>query len=499
MFITNPTAITFCGYLLLMIVVGFIAWHYTRDFNDYILGGRSLGGLVTALSVGASDMSGWLLMGLPGAVFLSGISESWIAIGLLMGSYANWRLVAARLRVYTEKCRNALTLPDYLTHRFEDKERLLSICCAIVILVFFTIYSASGMVAGARLFENTFDLEYSTALWLGAAATITYVFVGGFLAVSWTDTIQAAMMCLALIVTPFAVMYDLGGWSTTIAKIEAIDPGMLEMTKNQTVIGVASLMAWGLGYCGQPHILVRFMATKSISVIPNACRAATLWMIFCLLGAVCVGFFGSAYFAEHVNQATLVVQNPERVFIVLSQVLFNPWIAGILMSAILAAVMSTLSCQLLVCSSTLTEDLYRAYFRPNASTKELVWFGRLMVLAIAILAIFIAMDPESRVLSLVSYAWAGFGGAFGPVILMSLWYKGMTRNGALAGMIVGAVTVVVWNYFAWFGLYEIIPAFIFNLITIVVVSNMGKKPSAEMQATYDEVIGLVKAGKDYSA
>ena len=500
MFITNPTAITFCGYLLLMIVIGFIAWHYTRDFNDYILGGRSLGGLVTALSVGASDMSGWLLMGLPGAVFLSGISESWLAIGLLIGSYLNWKLVAARLRVYTEKCRNALTLPDYLTHRFEDKERLLSICCAIVILIFFTIYSASGMVAGARLFENTFDLDYSTALWLGAAATITYVFVGGFLAVSWTDTIQAAMMCIALIVTPFAVMYDLGGWTATIDKINAIDPSMIMLTKNQTLIGVASLMAWGLGYCGQPHILVRFMATKSISVIPGACRAATLWMVFCLGGAICVGFFGSAYFAEHINQATLVVQNPERVFIVLSQVLFNPWIAGILMSAILAAVMSTLSCQLLVCSSTLTEDLYRAYIRPQAGTKELVWVGRLMVLGIAVLAIFIAMDPNSRVLSLVSYAWAGFGGAFGPVIVLSLWYKGMTRNGALAGMIVGAVTVIVWYYFAWFGLYEIIPAFIFNTITILVVSAMGtKKPTVQMQETFDEVVGLVKAGKDYEA
>ena len=306
------------------------------------------------------------------------------------------------------------------------------------------------------------------------------------------------MMCIALIVTPFAVMYDLGGWNATIDKIHAIDPSMLELTKNQTLIGVASLMAWGLGYCGQPHILVRFMATKSISVIPGACRAATLWMVFCLGGAICVGFFGSAYFAEHINQATLVVQNPERVFIVLSQVLFNPWIAGILMSAILAAVMSTLSCQLLVCSSTLTEDLYRAYIRPQAGTKELVWVGRLMVLGIAVLAIFIAMDPNSRVLSLVSYAWAGFGGAFGPVIVLSLWYKGMTRNGALAGMIVGAVTVIVWNYFAWFGLYEIIPAFIFNTITVLVVSAMGtKKPTVEMQETFDEVVGLVKAGKDY--
>lgn len=496
MFDFNPIAITFCGYLLLMVAVGFIAWHYTRDFTDYVLGGRSLGGLVTALSVGASDMSGWLLMGLPGAVFLSGISESWLAIGLCIGSYINWSIVASRLRLYTERCHNALTVPDYLSRRFEDDKRILSIICAVVILIFFTIYSASGVVAGARLFESTFDIEYSTALWIGAAATILYVFIGGFLAVSWTDTIQAALMCVALVATPLVVMNELGGFGTTIDKVASIDLSMLDMFKGQTAVGIASLLAWGLGYFGQPHLLVRFMAARSIKVIPSARRTSIIWMVFCLAGAVSVGFFGCAYFAEHTQAGAAVVANPELVFIVLSQVLFNPWIAGILMSAILAAVMSTLSCQLLVCSSTLTEDFYRTFIRPKASTRELIWFGRAMVLAVSLVAIFIAMDPNSKVLGLVSYAWAGFGASFGPVIIMSLWSKRMTKTGALAGMISGAVTVIVWNTFGWFGLYEIIPGFIVSTLCIVIFSRLGPRPSEAMLKSFKEVQSAVKHGSD---
>ncbi len=489
----NPTAVTFIGYMVLMLMLGFFAWHYTRSFNDYILGGRSLGGLVTALSVGASDMSGWLLMGLPGAVFLFGVSESWLAIGLIIGTFFNWKLVAARLRVYTEIEHNALTLPDFFTHRFKDTSRILRIAAAAVILVFFTIYCASGIVAGARLFENTFSMSYSTAVWAGAAATILYVFIGGFLAVSWTDAIQATLMCIALVVTPFVVMTDLGGLDATLRIVEGINPNMLHMMTNQTVVGVASLLAWGLGYFGQPHILVRFMATKSIKVIPNACRVSLLWMVFCLGGAVCVGFFGAAYFAQHADQAALVQENHERIFIVLSQILFNPWIGGILMSAILAAVMSTLSCQLLVCSSTLTEDFYRAFLRPKAGNRELIWFGRCMVLAVALLAIWIAMDPTSLVLSLVSYAWAGFGAAFGPVILMSLWWKRMTRNGALAGMVTGAVTVIVWHTGAWFSLYEIIPGFVFGLAAIVIGSLLSPEPDKETEANFDHVVKTVRA------
>ncbi len=387
---SNPTAITFIGYLILMVGVGFFAFYYTRNYSDYILGGRSLGGFVTALSVGASDMSGWLLMGLPGAVYFSGISSIWIAFGLTLGAYINWCVVAARLRVFTERAHNALTLPDYFSHRFEDKQNILRIIAAVVILLFFTIYCASGVVAGARLFENTFHMSYESALMVGALATIIYVFVGGFLAVSWTDTIQAALMCIALVVTPIAVMIDLGGFSSATDRVASIDPNMLNIWSGQSLIGIISLLAWGLGYFGQPHILVRFMAARSVSVIPNARRVGTLWMIFCLAGAIGVGFFGAAYFAEHTESASLVTQNHERVFIVLSSVLFNPWIAGVLMSAILAAVMSTLSCQLLVCSSTLTEDFYRHFIRPKAMQRELVWIGRSMVLLISIVAVYIA-------------------------------------------------------------------------------------------------------------
>ena len=295
----SPISITFFAYLVVMVAVGLVAWRYTKNFNDYILGGRRLGAVVTALSVGASDMSGWLLMGLPGAVFLSGICESWIAIGLALGTLANWLIVAAPLRVYTETAHNALTLPDYFSHRFEDKSRLLRIISAVVILLFFAIYSASGMVASARLFEIVLDLPYSTALIFGTFATLAYVFLGGFLAVSWTDTIQAAMMCLALIIAPVAVMIDLGGFTATIEQVRSVDPTHLNMLQGQTFIGVISLLAWGLGYFGQPHILVRFMAAKNASVMPRACKISMIWLIFSLSGAVAAGFFGSAFFSAH--------------------------------------------------------------------------------------------------------------------------------------------------------------------------------------------------------
>jgi sodium/proline symporter len=271
---------------------------------------------------------------------------------------------------------------------------------------------------------------------------------------------------------------------------------MTDIMRGQTFVGIVSLLGWGLGYCGQPHILVRFMAARSIKVIPNARRIGILWMIFCLAGAIGVGFFGAAYFAQHPESAGLVQENHERVFIVLSSVLFNPWIAGFLMSAILAAVMSTLSCQLLVCSSTLTQDFYRTFIRRNASQRELVWFGRFMVLAVSVVALWLASDPNSLVFSLVSYAWAGFGAAFGPVIVLSLWWPRMTRNGALAGMIVGAATVLIWNHFAWFGLYEIIPGFAFALIAIVVVSLLDKKPTRDMLRTFGEVDRIVRSDGD---
>jgi len=478
--------VTFLVYIFGMILIGFIAWRSTKNFDDYILGGRRLGSLVTALSAGASDMSGWLLMGLPGAIFIAGISESWIAIGLTVGAWINWKLVAGRLRVHTEYNNNALTLPDYFTGRFEDNSRVLRIISAVVILVFFTIYCASGIVAGARLFESTFGMSYETALWAGAAATILYTFIGGFLAVSWTDTVQASLMIFALILTPVIVIFAVGGLDDSMEVIKQKSIENVDMLKGLNLVAIISLMGWGLGYFGQPHILARFMAADSHHTIVNARRISMTWMILCLAGAVAVGFFGIAYFTNNPALATSVNQNSERVFIELAQIRFNPWIAGILLSAILAAVMSTLSCQLLVCSSAITEDLYKAFFRKHASQRELVWVGRLMVLVVALVAIALAANPDNRVLGLVSYAWAGFGAAFGPVVLLSVMWSRMTRNGALVGMIIGSVTVIVWKQFAWFNLYEIIPGFIFATLGIVVVSLMGKAPSKTMIERFEK-------------
>ena len=484
---TSPLTITFALYIVAMVGIGFVAWRRTRSLDDYILGGRSLGSFVTALSAGASDMSGWLLLGLPGALYAGGLSEGWIAAGLVVGAWCNWKYVAGPLRVYTERARNALTLPDYFTHRFEDGSRILRVLSALIILVFFAVYSASGIVAGARLFEAVFEVPYERALWLGAAATIVYTMVGGFLAVSWTDTVQATLMIFALVLTPVFVVLATGGPAASLAVIAQANPANLDLFRGASAVAIISLLAWGLGYFGQPHILARFMAAESLAAIPNARRIGMTWMVLCLAGAMAVGFFGIGWFAAHPDQAGMVTANPERVFISLSQLLFNPWIAGVLLSAILAAIMSTLSCQLLVCSSALTEDFYKGFLRRDAGQSELVWVGRLTVLGVALLAIWLASDPDSRVLGLVSYAWAGFGAAFGPVVLFSLGWKRMTRNGALAGMVVGAVTVLVWKQGGWFGLYEIVPGFVLASVAIVLGSLFVPAPSAAMARDFDAV------------
>ncbi|MGY0797974.1 sodium/proline symporter PutP [Lysobacter sp. A286] len=488
-----PLLITFSIYLAVVILIGFIAWRSTKTFDDYILGGRSLGPWVVALAAGASDMSGWLLMGLPGAMYLGGLSEAWIAMGLILGAFLNWMYVAGPLRVYTERAGNSLTIPDYFTNRFQDKDRILRVLSALVILVFFAIYCASGVVAGARLFESVFGLPYEEALWWGAGATIIYTLVGGFLAVSWTDTLQAGLMFFALLLTPVIVIMNNGGFEASVALIGQLDAGNLDWFRGGEMgfIGVVSMLAWGLGYFGQPHILARFMAADSVTSMPKARRIGMAWMILCLLGSVSVGFFGIAYFNAHPEVAGPVNENAERVFIDLATLLFNPWIAGVLLSAILAAVMSTLSCQLLVCSSVMTEDFYRGFLRHHASQRELVWAGRASVALIALLALWLARDPDSRVLGLVSYAWAGFGAAFGPVVLLSLFWQRMTRNGALAGIVLGAATVIAWKLVAieqfGFELYEIVPGFIVATLGIIVVSKLDREPPQEIQALHQQV------------
>ena len=480
MTMSTPTLITFVVYLIVLLTIGFFFYRLTSNLSDYVLGGRRLSGGVAALSAGASDMSGWLLLGLPGAMYASGMNQVWIAVGLSIGAYLNWQFVAKRLRVYTEVAQDSITVPDYLENRFHDSSKLLRIVSALVILLFFAFYTSSGMVAGATLFQNSFGLEYKTALWIGAAVIVSYTFLGGFLAVSWTDFLQGILMFLALIVVPVVVVSSLGGWNETVAKVASVDPARLDIFHEMTLFGIVSLMAWGLGYFGQPHIVVRFMAVKSSREIPKARLVGMTWMVLALYGAIFTGFAGIAYFADQ------PLENSETVFINLSQVLFNPWVAGVLLAAILSAIMSTIDSQLLVSSSALTEDFYKAILRPDASQTELLWVGRITVAVIAFIAILLAFDPESTVLGLVAYAWGGFGAAFGPVIILSLFWKRMTRNGALVGMILGAVTVIVWKQLSGgiFDMYEILPGFILCTLGIIVASRVGEEPGAEIQSEY---------------
>ncbi|WP_163528697.1 sodium/proline symporter PutP [Halobacillus ihumii] len=496
-----PTLITFIVYLVGMLLIGFAAYRLTSDLSDYVLGGRRLGPGVAALSAGASDMSGWLLLGLPGAVYASGLSGAWIGVGLAIGAYLNWQFVARRLRIYTEVAKDSITIPDYLENRFHDSSHLLRVISAFVILLFFTFYTSSGMVAGAKLFQASFELSYTQALWIGAIVTISYTFLGGFLAVSWTDFVQGILMFLALIAVPIVAIQQLGGWSSAVDAVGNIDPTHLNMVQGVGALTIISSLAWGLGYFGQPHILVRFMALRSAKDVPKARFIGMGWMIIGLYGAIFTGLFGLAFIntqdlaglagfgVEIVSQDGMqMLADPEKIFITFSQILFHPVIAGILLAAILSAIMSTIDSQLLVSSSALAEDFYKAIFRKNASERELVWVGRVAVATIALIAILIAGNPGSSVLQLVSYAWAGFGAAFGPLIILSLFWKGITRDGALAGMIVGAVTVVVWGDFlsgGIFDLYELVPGFLFSLIVSVLVSLAGK-PSKEIIAEFEE-------------
>ena len=483
---STPLVVTFLAYLAGMVLIGFYAWRSTKNFDDYILGGRRLSPTAAALSAGASDMSGWLMMGLPGAMYLNGLSEAWIGLGLVTGAWLNWHYVAGPLRVYTERTGNALTLPDFMTNRFKDDSKVLRVLAAVVILVFFAVYCASGVVAGGRLFESVFGLTYTQAIFWGAAVTVLYSLVGGFLAVSWTDVAQGTMMLFALLITPILVVTHSGGLGDGLELIRELDPTNLNWIGAGGLVAIVSALGWGLGYAGQPHILARFMAIDSIHSIPKARRIGMTWMILCMVGALAVGFFGIAYFALNPEVASPVEANPERVFIVAVELLFNPWIAGIILSAILAAVMSTLSSQLIVCSSVLSEDFYRGFLRKDASQRELVWVGRASVLLVSLVALWLARDPESRVLGLVAYAWAGFGAAFGPVLILSLFWGRMTRNGALAGMITGAVVVIAWKQ-PGFALYEMVPGFLMATLAIVVVSLMGRAPSPEIQARHQQV------------
>nr|WP_233709540.1 sodium:proline symporter [Helicobacter pametensis] len=536
-----------------MLGIGFYFFKQNETSSDYFLGDKGIGPVVSALSAGASDMSGWLLMGLPGALFVGGLIEFHIAIGLTLGALFNWLFVAKRLRIYTGVVSNSLTIPDYLETRFSDDKHILRLLCAIVILIFFIFYISSGLVGGAKLFEAVFGLNYNYALTIGTLVIVIYTFFGGYKAVCWTDLIQGLLMMLALIVVPIVMLTHLGGTQEALKYIKQSDKAKIQLIKFQdsipsliqdlktnphqdiqikidelilllkeskdlkinnqavqtftaelqkaqdshntpkliqlledfkatqfsqhdrlslfsdiSIIGLISALAWGLGYFGQPHILVRFMSIRSIKDIPLATTIGISWMVLGLIGACMIGLLGIAY----VNKFNLALHDPEKIFIVMSQTLFNPWVAGILLSAILAAIMSTASSQLLVSSSTIAQDFYHMIFHKQASEKSIMLASRLGVLAVSVIAFIISTDRNSSVLSIVAYAWAGFGASFGSVILFSLFWSRMTRYGAVAGIITGAVVVILHKNFlkAYFPIYEIVPAFICASIAIVVVS-----------------------------
>ncbi len=485
--INTPIAIMFVAYAALMLYIGFYFYRQNKNTEDYFLGGRSLGPVVSALSAGASDMSGWLLMGLPGALYASGLIESYIAIGLSIGALLNWSFVAKRLRIYTSVIANSITIPDYFETRFDDDKHILRIVCAIVILIFFTFYVSSGLVGGAKLFEATFGIRYEYALTTGTLIIVAYTFLGGYKAVCWTDLLQGLLMMGALIVVPAVMLYHLGGFGEAMAVIEEIKPNALSMGEGIGALSIVSALAWGLGYFGQPHILVRFMSIRSTKDIPAATFVGISWMVISLIGACFIGLLGIAY----VHKFELTLQDPEKIFIVMSQFLFNPWIAGILLSAILAAIMSTASSQLLVSSSTIAEDFYKRIFNKEASSKTVMNLGRIGVLLVALVAFVISTDKESSVLSIVAYAWAGFGASFGSVMLFSLFWSRMTRIGAILGMITGAVMVVLWkNYLAElfnFPIYEIVPGFVAASAVIIIASLLTQvRPGTK--AAYERML-----------
>jgi len=490
--VETGTILALAIYFVAMLAIGLYAYRQSSsNLSEYMLGGRKLGPGITALSAGASDMSGWLLMGLPGALYAAGISQIWLAVGLILGAWANYLFLAPRFRLYTEIANDSITLPDYFEHRFADKTRVLRLISALVIVVFFTLYTASGVVAGGKLFESVFQLDYFYGLALTVSVVIAYTLLGGFLAVSMTDFVQGIIMFLALVIVPLVALNVVGDVGTTLTIVESLNPNHLDLFTGTSALGIVSLLAWGFGYFGQPHIIVRFMAIRSVKDFPVARRVGMSWMIISLMGAVATGFIGIAY----VHQTKQPLQDPETIFIMLSQVLFHPFITGFLLAALLAAVMSTISSQLLVTSSALTQDFYKTFLNQQASDKTQVLVGRLSVLLVAVVAIAIALDRSSSILDLVGNAWAGFGAAFGPVILISLYWRRMTTAGALAGMVVGAGTVLFWvfsplqiqgqqlnDY-----LYAMVPGVFFAALAVVLVSLLTKAPDPVVNQHFSEL------------
>lgn len=469
-------------YLAAMVAIGYFAFRQTKDLDDYMLAGRNLKPGTAALSAGASDMSGWLLLGLPGAIYVSGLVEVWIAIGLTIGAWLNWKFIAPRLRSYTEVSNNSITLPSFFENRLKDKSRLLRVVSGLIILVFFTFYVSSGMVAGGVFFEESFGSTFLIGMLIVAGVTLLYTLFGGFLGATLTDVAQGLLMLVALVAVPLIALSATGGVSATIESIREVDPNLLSLTAGGSVLGVISAAAWGLGYVGQPHIIVRFMALRTPQDAKAGRRIGIGWMVLTALGAIATALIGIAYFEQNPD---LSLDNPETVFLLLAQTLFHPFIAGLVLAAVLAAIMSTISSQLIVCSSALVEDLYKIVGKRDATPKQMMILGRFGVLIVAVIAGLIALQQSASILDLVGFAWAGFGAAFGPVVLLSLYWRKLTTSGALASMITGAVVVFVWgNSDLSSIMYEIVPGFAASLVVAVVVSLATYKPNAEVEAEF---------------
>jgi len=468
-----------------MLGIGYYSMRRTKNNQDFIIGARSLGPVTSAISAGASDMSSWLLLGLPGAVFAAGLVDGvWISLGLTLGAYANWYIVAPRLRVYSKKL-NAVTIPTFLSNRFDDSAGMLKIVSTVVILFFFTLYVASGLKGGTLLFAHSFGSSEQTALLFTTIVVVSYTFLGGYRAVCWTDLIQGILMLCALV---FCSILAYAAISGSGVDITATNPKAFDFST--TLITGASLMAWGFGYFGQPHILARFIGIRSVEDVPSARRIGITWMIICLVLSTSIGLIGIGY--NEIVQLDGVAGpdgNKERIFLALTSALFNPVFSGFVLAAVLAAVMSTADSQLLVLTSSLTEDL--PFFR-KFDDKQKAWISRFGVLGFALIAFLIARASGGTILAMVGYAWGGFGAAFGPLIILSVCWRGTTKHGALAGMIVGAVTIfVVKNYIKIEGeyFYELLPGFILAFFAIAIVSLMTTKPSERTLQKFDESQG----------
>jgi sodium/proline symporter len=457
-------------YFGFLLIVGRYSYNKNASMNEYLLDNRQLGPVVTALSAGASDMSGWMLLGVPGALYASGIATVWMAAGLTIGAYCNYLFLAKRLRVYTEVASDSITIPDFLQNRFKDETKILRIVSGLVILIFFTLYVSSGIIAGGKSFESFFGLDFKLGAIFTLFIVVFYTFFGGFRAVCITDAFQGTLMFLVLVAVPVVAFLNLNLPDTTTFWVEVSKDEHLNLFKDQTFLSILGLMAWGLGYFGQPHIIVRFMAIRSSRELAQARRIGIGWMAIGLIGAMMSGLIGFVYY----SQKGEILSDPEKVFLLLGETLFHPFFIGIIVSAVLSAIMSTISSQLLVSASSITKDFIFAFYKSEISEISQVRAGRIAVVVVALVATVLAFSFNESVLNVVGYAWAGFGASFGPVLLFSLYWRKMSALAALVGMITGGVTVLAWIVF---GLneyvYEILPGFVISSIAIWLVSLYG--------------------------